>query len=217
MNNELEFLMKTRGKILALSTAALMAAAPMASFAQEAVNGAEIINEQALDTNATIADNAMKVQNLTTLISAVKAAGLADELMGEGPYTLFAPTNAAFSKLPAGAVDELLKPENREMLQDVINAHLIEGEFTPQMIDDLLATDSSPERVAIPDNVQVDYDNNIVTLTTVSGDPIRVEKGTGEELILRDAAGNIVTTLAKDVEQSNGVMYFVDGVLMPVS
>lgn len=209
--------MKTRGKILALSTAALMAAAPMASFAQEAVNGAEIINEQALDTNATIADNAMKVQNLTTLISAVKAAGLADELMGEGPYTLFAPTNAAFSKLPAGAVDELLKPENREMLQDVINAHLIEGEFTPQMIDDLLATDSSPERVAIPDNVQVDYDNNIVTLTTVSGDPIRVEKGTGEELILRDAAGNIVTTLAKDVEQSNGVMYFVDGVLMPVS
>ncbi|NIY78573.1 fasciclin domain-containing protein [Celeribacter sp. HF31] len=217
MNNELEFLMKTRGKILALSTAALMAAAPMASFAQEAVNGAEIINEQALDANATIADNAMKVQNLTTLISAVKAAGLADELMGEGPYTLFAPTNAAFSKLPAGAVDELLKPENREMLQDVINAHLIEGEFTPQMIDDLLATDSSPERVAIPDNVQVDYDNNIVTLTTVSGDPIRVEKGTGEELILRDAAGNIVTTLAKDVEQSNGVMYFVDGVLMPVS
>lgn len=209
--------MKTRGKILALSTAALMAAAPMASFAQEAVNGAEIINEQALDANATIADNAMKVQNLTTLISAVKAAGLADELMGEGPYTLFAPTNAAFSKLPAGAVEDLLKPENREMLQDVINAHLVEGEFTPQMIDDLLATDSSPERVAIPDNVQVDYDNNIVTLTTVSGDPIRVEKGTGEELILRDAAGKIVTTLAKDVEQSNGVMYFVDGVLMPVS
>lgn len=209
--------MKTRGKILALSTAALMAAAPMASFAQEAVNGAEIINEQALDENATIADNAMKVQNLTTLISAVKAAGLADELMGEGPYTLFAPTNAAFSKLPAGAVEDLLKPENREMLQDVINAHLVEGEFTPQMIDDLLVSDESPERVAVPTNVQVDYDNNIVTLTTVSGDPIRVEKGTGEELVLRDAAGNIVTTLAKDVEQSNGVMYFVDGVLMPVS
>lgn len=209
--------MKTRGKILALSTAALMAAAPMASFAQEAVNGAEIINEQALDENATIADNAMKVQNLTTLISAVKAAGLADELMGEGPYTLFAPTNAAFSKLPADAVEDLLKPENREMLQDVINAHLVEGEFTPQMIDDLLVSDESPERVAVPTNVQVDYDNNIVTLTTVSGDPIRVEKGTGEELVLRDAAGNIVTTLAKDVEQSNGVMYFVDGVLMPVS
>ncbi len=209
--------MKTRGKILALSTAALMAAAPMASFAQEAVNGAEIINEQALDENATIADNAMKVQNLTTLISAVKAAGLADELMGEGPYTLFAPTNAAFSKLPAGAVEDLLKPENREMLQDVINAHLVEGEFTPQMIDDLLVSDESPERVAVPTNVQVDYDNNIVTLTTVSGDPIRVEKGTGEELVLRDAASNIVTTLAKDVEQSNGVMYFVDGVLMPVS
>ncbi|WP_321363567.1 fasciclin domain-containing protein [uncultured Celeribacter sp.] len=217
MNNELEFLVKTRGKILALSTAALMAAAPMASFAQEAVNGAEIINEQALDENATIADNAMKVQNLTTLISAVKAAGLADELMGEGPYTLFAPTNAAFSKLPAGAVEDLLKPENREMLQDVINAHLVEGEFTPQMIDDLLVSDESPERVAVPTNVQVDYDNNIVTLTTVSGDPIRVEKGTGEELVLRDAASNIVTTLAKDVEQSNGVMYFVDGVLMPVS
>ncbi|WP_417261099.1 fasciclin domain-containing protein [Celeribacter sp.] len=209
--------MKTPGKFLALSTAALMAVAPMASFAQEAVNGAEIINEQALDENATIADNAMKVQNLTTLIAAVQAAGLADELMDEGPYTLFAPTNDAFAALPAGAVDELLLPENREMLQDVINAHLIEGEFTPQMIDDLLASDEAPDRVAIPANVQVDYDNNIVTLTTVSGDPIRVEKGTGEELVLRDAAGNIVTTLAKDVEQSNGVMYFVDGVLMPVS
>ena len=209
--------MKTSGKLLALSTAALMAAAPMASFAQEAVNGAEIINEQALDENTTIADNAMKVQNLTTLIAAVQAAGLAHELMGEGPYTLFAPTNDAFAALPAGAVDELLLPENREMLQDVINAHLIEGEFTPQMIDDLLASDDAPERVAIPANVQVDYDNNIVTLTTVSGDPIRVEKGTGEQLVLRDAAGNIVTTLAKDVEQSNGVMYFVDGVLMPVS
>lgn len=209
--------MKTSGKLLALSTAALMAAAPMASFAQEAVNGAEIINEQALDENATIADNAMKVQNLTTLIAAVQAAGLADELMGEGPYTLFAPTNDAFAALPAGAVDELLLPENREMLQDVINAHLIEGEFTPQMIDDLLASNDTPERVAIPANVQVDYDNNIVTLTTVSGDPIRVEKGTGEQLVLRDAAGNIVTTLAKDVAQSNGVMYFVDGVLMPVS
>lgn len=209
--------MKTHGKLLALSTAALMAAAPMASFAQEAVNGAEIINEQALDENATIADNAMKVQNLTTLIAAVQAAGLADELMGEGPYTLFAPTNEAFDALPQGAVEELLKPENREMLQDVINAHLIEGEFTPQMIDDLLVSDDTSEAVAIPANVQVDYDNNTVTLTTVSGDPIRVEKGTGEELVLRDAAGNIVTTLAKDIEQSNGVMYFVDGVLMPVS
>ncbi|MBW6417149.1 fasciclin domain-containing protein [Celeribacter sp. PS-C1] len=209
--------MKTHGKLLALSTAALIAAAPMASFAQEAVNGAEIINEQALDENATIADNAMKVQNLTTLIAAVQAAGLADELMGEGPYTLFAPTNEAFDALPQGAVEELLKPENREMLQDVINAHLIEGEFTPQMIDDLLVSDDTSEAVAIPANVQVDYDNNTVTLTTVSGDPIRVEKGTGEELVLRDAAGNIVTTLAKDIEQSNGVMYFVDGVLMPVS
>lgn len=209
--------MKTHGKLLALSTAALMAAAPMASFAQEAVNGAEIINEQALDENATIADNAMKVQNLTTLIAAVQAAGLADELMGEGPYTLFAPTNEAFDALPQGTVEELLKPENREMLQDVINAHLIEGEFTPQMIDDLLVSDDTSEAVAIPANVQVDYDNNTVTLTTVSGDPIRVEKGTGEELVLRDAAGNIVTTLAKDIEQSNGVMYFVDGVLMPVS
>ncbi|WP_460273691.1 fasciclin domain-containing protein [Celeribacter sp. ULVN23_4] len=209
--------MKTRAKIFALSTAALMAASPFASFAGAPVNGAEIINEQALDHNATIAANAMKVQNLTTLIEAVKAAGLADELMGDGPYTLFAPTNAAFDKLPEEAVADLMKPENREMLQDVINAHLVKGEFTPQMIDDLLKSDQVPEQLAIPENVAVDFDNDIVTLTTVSGDPIRVEKGTGEELILRDAQSNIVTTLAKDVEQSNGVMYFVDGVLMPVS
>jgi Secreted and surface protein containing fasciclin-like repeats len=209
--------MKTRGKILALSTAALMAAAPIASFAEAPVNGAEIINEQALDQNATIADNAMKVQNLTTLIDAVKSAGLAEELMGEGPYTLFAPTNDAFAKLPAEAVNDLMKPENREMLQDVINAHLVEGEFTPQMIDELLDSDESPEEVVIPANVEVDRDSNTVVLTTVSGEQIRVEKGTGEELILRDGMGNLVTTLAKDIEQSNGVMYFVDGVLMPVS
>ncbi|WP_107815142.1 fasciclin domain-containing protein [Celeribacter persicus] len=210
-------LMKTRGKILALSTAALMAAAPIASFAEAPVNGAEIINEQALDQNATIADNAMKVQNLTTLIDAVKSAGLAEELMGEGPYTLFAPTNDAFAKLPAEAVNDLMKPENREMLRDVINAHLVEGEFTPQMIDELLDSDESPEEVVIPANVEVDRDSNTVVLTTVSGEQIRVEKGTGEELILRDGMGNLVTTLAKDIEQSNGVMYFVDGVLMPVS
>ncbi|PTQ75155.1 putative surface protein with fasciclin (FAS1) repeats [Celeribacter persicus] len=209
--------MKTRGKILALSTAALMAAAPIASFAEAPVNGAEIINEQALDQNATIADNAMKVQNLTTLIDAVKSAGLAEELMGEGPYTLFAPTNDAFAKLPAEAVNDLMKPENREMLRDVINAHLVEGEFTPQMIDELLDSDESPEEVVIPANVEVDRDSNTVVLTTVSGEQIRVEKGTGEELILRDGMGNLVTTLAKDIEQSNGVMYFVDGVLMPVS
>lgn len=209
--------MKTRAKIFALSTAALMAASPLASFAGEPVNGAEIINEQALDHNATIAANAMKVQNLTTLIEAVKAAGLADELMGDGPYTLFAPTNAAFDKLPEEAVADLMKPENREMLQDVINAHLVKGEFTPQMIDELLKSDDAPEHIAVPENAAVDFDNQTVTLTTVSGDPIRIEKGTGEELILRDAQSNIVTTLAKDVEQSNGVMYFVDGVLMPVS
>ncbi|AJE47245.1 fasciclin domain-containing protein [Celeribacter indicus] len=207
--------MKTRSKMIALSTAALMAAAPLAApiYAQ-AVNGAEILNEEALNPDASIAENAMKVQNLTTLVEALQTAGLAEELMGEGPYTVFAPTNDAFAKLPAEQVSELMLPENRETLRNILGAHVVRGEYTPEYIDELLSQDDI-DRDPLPAGIEIGEEDQSVTLTTVSGDMIHIRKGTGSELILRDAASNVTTTLADNVQQSNGVLYFVDGVLMP--
>ncbi len=210
--------MKTRSKFLTLSTAAMIAAAPFAGFAEAPVNGADIVNEQALDKDASIAANAMKIQNLTTLVAALQEAGMAEALMGEGPYTVFAPTNDAFAKIDPAALEELMMPENREMLQAVLSTHVVAGEFTPETIDDLLMSDANePISIELPEGAEVDYDNDTLTLMTIAGDPITIEKGTGSELLVRDAKSNLVTTLAKDIEQANGVMYFIDGVLMPVS
>ena len=210
--------MKTPSKIIAASTAALIAAGSMATplYAAEPVNNAEIINEQYLDANATITENAMKVQNFTTLVKALQASGMADDLMGDGPFTLFAPTNDAFAKLPEEAVADLMKPENRDMLRDVLSAHVVKGEFTPERIDSFLS-EKDDEPLTLPEGVTVDQDSNIVRLTTISGDPIYIKKGAGEQLILRDAQSNLITTMAKDIQQANGVTYVIDGVMMPVS
>ncbi|MCA0043774.1 fasciclin domain-containing protein [Celeribacter litoreus] len=210
--------MKTRSKLMTLSTAAMIAAAPFAGFAAAPVNGAKIINEELLTEDATIAANAMKIQNLTTLVAALQEAGLADDLMGEGPYTVFAPTNEAFSKIPAEALDDLMKPENREALQAVLSTHVVAGELTPQMVNDMLSDDwADSEFAPLGFEYDVDAANDTLTVYTISGDPITIEKGPGSQLIIRDAQSNLATTLAKDIVQENGVMYFIDGVLMPVS
>lgn len=199
----------TRTKLFALSTAAVMAAAPLS---------AEIINGELLSADETITTNAAKIQNLTTLVEALETAGLADDLMGEGPYTVFAPTNSAFDENP-DAVAELLKPENREQLEKVLKSHVVQGDFSMERITELFdQNDGDDEHVAEGYQIiQLDEGEEELELMTLSGDTITIQDGVGEQLVLRDGMKNIHETITQGIETANGTVYVVDGVFMPAS
>lgn len=133
----------------------------------------------------------------TTLVAAVKAAGLVETLKGEGPFTIFAPTNAAFDKLPDGTVNTLLRPENKGQLVKIITYHVIAGKF---MAADVVK--------AIQDGV------GKVTLETVSGDKITVTMK-DKNVILKDENGNYSIISTTDLEGSNGVIHVIDSVVLP--
>lgn len=137
-----------------------------------------------------IVDNAALSQDHTTLVSAVKQAGLVQTLKGAGPFTVFAPTNAAFTKLPTGTVDNLMTPQGSTQLTSVLTYHVVPGRFT--------AADLKDGQI----------------LTTVQGQTLTVMK-TGNQLMLRDGKGMTVNVTTPDVISSNGVTHVVDGVLMP--
>lgn len=139
-----------------------------------------------------IVDNAVNSKDHTTLVAAVKAAGLVPTLQGAGPFTVFAPTNAAFGKLPAGTVDTLVKPENKATLTKILTYHVVPGK--------LLAADLSDGK----------------KLTTVEGEQLTV-KIAGGKVSLVDAKGGSSTVTIPNVVQSNGVIHVVDTVLMPAS
>jgi uncharacterized surface protein with fasciclin (FAS1) repeats len=144
-----------------------------------------------------IVDNASKSADHTTLVTAVKAAGLTDTLKGTGPYTVFAPTNAAFDKLPAGTVDTMLKPENKEMLIKVLTYHIVPGKM-----------DSKTIAAAIKKG------NGTATFKTASGGTLTAMMN-GNTLVLKDEKGGTSTVTIADVNQKNGVIHVVDTVLMP--
>jgi uncharacterized surface protein with fasciclin (FAS1) repeats len=133
----------------------------------------------------------------TTLVAAVKAAGLVDTLSSPGPFTVFAPTNAAFAKLPAGTVDTLLKPENKGTLTAVLTYHVVAGRVTST---DLVKKIKAGKGKAV--------------LTTVQGEPLTASL-MGRNVILTDAKGGKSKVTIADVMQSNGVIHVVDTVLMP--
>ena len=162
-----------------------------AAFANPMVGGA------AMYPTKNIIENAVNSKDHTTLVAAVKAAGLVDTLSGPGPFTVFAPTNAAFAKLPAGTVDTLLKPENKAMLTGVLTYHVVSG-----------AMDSKQIAAAIKAG------GGSATLTTVQGEPLTATMKMGK-LVLTDAKGGMSVVTIKDVMQSNGVIHVVDTVLMP--
>lgn len=147
----------------------------------------------------TVVENASKASNLTTLVAAVKAAGLADTLSGKGPFTVFAPTNEAFKKLPAGTVDTLLKPENKKTLTAVLTYHVVPGDLTAK---DLMAKAKAGGAEA--------------NLKTVEGEVLTV-KMDGDRLALIDQKGGGAIVEQADVKQSNGVAHVIDSVLMPKS
>ena len=176
----------------AAETAPPPAAAPaMPAETTVMVGGAEMYPSK------NIIENAVNSQDHTTLVAAVKAAGLVDTLSGPGPFTVFAPTNAAFAKLPAGTVDTLVKSENKAALTKILTYHVVPGKMSAA---DLLAA--------------VDAGGGTATIKTVQGEALIVTKaGTGVQIT--DAKGGKAMVTIADVNQSNGVIHVVDTVLMP--
>ena len=144
-----------------------------------------------------IIQNAVNSDDHTTLVAAVKAAGLVDTLQGPGPFTVFAPTNEAFAKLPAGTVDTLLKPENKDMLTKILTYHVVAGRLS--------ASDLRKE---------IKAGKGEASLKTISGGTLTATLQ-GNHIVLKDEKGDMSTVTISNVNQSNGVIHVVDTVLLP--
>jgi uncharacterized surface protein with fasciclin (FAS1) repeats len=145
-----------------------------------------------------IVENAVKSKDHTTLVAAVKAAGLVDTLEGPGPFTVFAPTNEAFKKLPPGTVESLVKPENKPTLTKILTYHVVPGRLSAQELADM-----------------VDKGGGRAMLKTVEGDNLTVMRKGNRHLTLTDDKGDVATITIADVFQSNGVIHVVNSVMMP--
>lgn len=181
-------------------TKALLGAASIAavlSFSAVAAARTPMVGGAAMYPTKTIVQNASTASNLTTLVAAVKAADLVDTLSGPGPFTVFAPTNDAFSKLPAGTVDTLLKPENKGQLSAVLTYHVVAGRVSAR---ELLA--------------KIKAGHGTATLTTVQGGTLTARKS-GAGVTITDAKGDVAHVTTADVFQSNGVVHVIDTVLLP--
>jgi uncharacterized surface protein with fasciclin (FAS1) repeats len=154
--------------------------------------------EKQLDPNGTIVANAAKVPDLSTLVAAVKAAGLVETLSGPGPFTVIAPTNAAFAALPKGTLDTLLKPENKDKLTAILTYHVLPQAYTVEQLGQAVGADKS------------------VTVKTVQGGSVKLtDTGKGGHWTVTDAKGNVAKVVFKGLKVSNGTVYVVDRVLMP--
>ena len=144
-----------------------------------------------------IIENAVNSKDHTTLVAAVKAAGLVDTLQGAGPFTVFAPTNDAFAKLPAGTVETLLKPENKDQLTKILTCHVVGADAMSDAIGKMIADDGGTHAV-----------------NTVGGCVLQA-KMDGDMITLTDENGTVATVTIADVDQSNGVIHVIDKVLLP--
>ena len=172
---------------------AITLAAPVGGQAQEPV----MVGGAPMYPNKNIIENAVNSKDHTTLVAAVKAAGLVETLSGPGPFMVFAPTNAAFAALPAGTVDTLLKPENKAALVKVLTSHVV---GTAVMSDAI--------------GKMVDDDKGAHSVKTLSGAVLIVKKANGK-LTLTDEMGGTANVTIADVKQSNGVIHVIDKVLLP--
>lgn len=165
--------------------------------AQQMNEKTKMVGGSEMYPSKNIVENAAQSKDHTTLVAAVTAAELAGVLQSEGPFTVFAPTNAAFSKLPAGTVETLLKPENKTMLQGILTYHVIAGDFKAA---DVVAA--------------INKGNGTASFKTVNGGEIKAMLD-GDKVKIQDAAGNVATVTVADVNQSNGVIHVLDTVLLP--
>jgi uncharacterized surface protein with fasciclin (FAS1) repeats len=194
--------MKIQHRRLAMASAvavALLASGVSTAFAQMSdMPGSDpMVGGAAMYPTKNIIENAVNSADHTTLVAAVKAAGLVDTLSGPGPFTVFAPTNEAFAKLPAGTVDTLLKPENKDALVKILTYHVVAGRYTAADLVKLIKAGGGS-----------------ATLNTVQGEALSV-KLEGGSLLITDAKGDVAKVTIGDVIQSNGVIHVIDTVLIP--
>lgn len=159
--------------------------------------GAPVTAAETAAPSATIVDAAIASADHTTLVAAIQAAGLVETLSGPGPFTVFAPTNAAFAKLPAGTVETLIQPDNRETLTRILTYHVVAGRV------------SASDLVAL-----IDANGGRATLTTVQGGTLTATRE-GQTIRLTDAAGGAALVTAADLAGSNGLIHVLDTVVMP--
>jgi uncharacterized surface protein with fasciclin (FAS1) repeats len=182
-----------RGKLTIIAVlAAIAISSAVAAMNNPVVGGKEMFPAK------NIIQNAVNSADHTTLVAAVKAAGLVDTLEGPGPFTVFAPTNEAFDKLLAGTVDSLLKPENKSLLTKVLTYHVVTGRLSSS---DLLK--------------KIRDGNGTAELTTVEGGKLWVMLHDGKHIMLKDEKGGTALVTIADVFQSNGVIHVIDTVVMP--
>ncbi len=177
--------------IRALAIVGVVAAAGVAQAKNPMVGGA------AMYENKNIVENAVNSKDHTTLVAAVKAAGLVDTLAGKGPFTVFAPTNEAFAKLPKGTVDTLLKPENKAQLTKVLTCHVVAANAMSTAIEKMIKDDKGTHDVK-----------------TVGGCVLKAKQSKGK-ITLTDEIGGVAHVTIADVKQSNGVIHVIDAVLLP--
>jgi uncharacterized surface protein with fasciclin (FAS1) repeats len=175
-------------------TASILALSTTLAFAENPeVGGAPMFEDK------NIVENAVNSADHTTLVAAVTAAGLVETLMGEGPFTVFAPTNDAFAKLPAGTVESLILPENKETLTKILTCHVVGKAVLAEALQGMIADDGGKHPVPTLGGctLQATYENGVMMLT--------------------DEAGNVATVTIADVKQSNGVIHVIDTVMLPAS
>lgn len=178
-------------QLTSIGLAAILSATSVAAMADVMVGGAAMLPSK------DIIDNAVNSKDHTTLVAAVKAAGLVETLKGPGPFTVFAPTNAAFAALPAGTVDTLLKPENKAALSKVLTYHVVAGKFDAAAVSKMIMDGKGSAMIK-----------------TVSGGMLTAQSA-GGKVMLTDEKGGTATVTIADVYQSNGVIHVIDKVLLP--
>ncbi|MHA6248129.1 fasciclin domain-containing protein [Pontibacter sp. CAU 1760] len=174
--------------------AGVAALTPVAAQSQKTVT----VGGEAMYTTKDIIDNAVNSKDHTTLVAAVKAAGLVETLKGKGPFTVFAPTNDAFENLPDGTVETLLKPENKQTLATVLTYHVVPGRM-----------DSGKIMAAIKAG------KGKATMKTVSGGTLTAMMNGDRNINITDENGNVANIAVYDVQQSNGVIHVLDRVMLP--
>lgn len=188
---------KTIFRASMIAATALALATTPAFAAPQLASGTVMVGGAAMYPTKTIVENAVNSADHTTLVAAVKAAGLVDTLNGPGPFTVFAPTNAAFAKLPAGTVDTLVKPENKATLTKILTYHVVPGKVTAA---DLMA--------------KIKAGGGKAELTTVAGGTLTASVMNGK-VVLTDEKGGMATVTQADVMQKNGVIHVTDAVSLP--
>ncbi len=167
----------------------------LSTFAQK--EKTVMVGGAAMYPSKNIVENAVNSKDHTTLVAAVKAAGLVETLQSAGPFTVFAPTNAAFGKLPAGTVETLVKPENKATLTAILTYHVVAGKLSAS---DIVA--------------KIKASNGTATMTTVQGGTLKASLK-GKSVVLTDEKGGMSTVTIADVNQSNGVIHVIDTVVLP--